>query len=182
MILAILLVSLLAISAVSASENVTSNDISTDDMAEGIDLKSNDINNEKVTNNHEILKSSNSQDVISINNDEDVLSTSSPYYSYYSVNVYDTTINYGSSGTISMSINPCTYSGYYAYDFYLMVYDSNDNTIIEKNYYSTSLDYSKVYTVGSGELSPGTYTIEIVNYEDDIVMDTATLNIKSQSS
>ena len=186
MILAMLLVSLLAISAVSASENATGNSVSAEDTTNVIDLNDNsanvnDVENEKVTNNQEILKSTDSKDTISLDSKDNVLSESSPRYYQYSVNVYDTTINYGSSGAISMSITPCTYSNYYAYDFYLKVYDSNNNVKINKNYYSTSSAYSKTYVVGSNELSPGTYTIKIVNYEDSSVMDTATLTVKSSS-
>ena len=186
MILAMLLVSLLAISAVSASENATGNSVSAEDTTNVIDLNDNsanvnDVENEKVTNNQEILKSTDSKDTISLDSKDNVLSESSPRYYQYSVNVYDTTINYGSSGAISMSITPCTYNNYYAYDFYLKVYDSNNNVKINKNYYSTSSAYSKTYVVGSNELSPGTYTIKIVNYEDSSVMDTATLTVKSSS-
>ena len=186
MILAMLLVSLLAISAVSASENATGNSVSAEDTTNVIDLNDNsanvnDVENEKVTNDQEILKSTDSKDTISLDSNDNVLSESSPRYYQYSVNVYDTTINYGSSGAISMSITPCTYSNYYAYDFYLKVYDSNNNVKINKNYYSTSSAYSKTYVVGSNELSPGTYTIKIVNYEDSSVMDTATLTVKSSS-
>ena len=186
MILAMLLVSLLAISAVSASENATGNSVSAEDTTNVIDLNDNsanvnDVENEKVTNDQEILKSTDSKDTISLDSNDNVLSESSPRYYQYSVNVYDTTINYGSSGAISMSITPCTYNNYYAYDFYLKVYDSNNNVKINKNYYSTSSAYSKTYVVGSNELSPGTYTIKIVNYEDSSVMDTATLTVKSSS-
>ena len=186
MILAMLLVSLLAISAVSASENATGNSVSAEDTTNVIDLNDNsanvnDVENEKVTNDQEILKSTDSKDTISLDSNDNVLSESSPRYYQYSVNVYDTTINYGSSGAISMSITPCTYNNYYAYDFYLKVYDSNNNVKINKNYYSTSSAYSKTYVVGSNELSPGTYTIKIVNYEDNSVMDTATLTVKSSS-
>ena len=102
-----------------------------------------------------------------------------PSYTAYSVSVYDTTINYGSSGTISMSISPASSNYNYKYDYYLKVYDSNNNLKINQEYYSTSSAYSKTYSIGSNQLSAGTYTIKIVNYADNNVMDTAKLTVKS---
>ena len=99
-----------------------------------------------------------------------------PSYSDYSVSVSDITIDYGSGGSISMSITPAS-SGYYKYAFYLKVYDLNGNEKISQEYYSTSSSYSKTYTVNAYDLSPGTYTIKIINYEDNKVMDAAKLNV-----
>ena len=100
-------------------------------------------------------------------------------YSAYSVDVSDTSINYGSSGSIYMSISPANSSYYYKYDFYLKVYDSEGNEVISQKYYSTSSDYSKNYYISSYELNPGKYTIKIINYYDNVIMDTANLYVVS---
>ncbi|MEE0939114.1 MAG: hypothetical protein UIB65_04710, partial [Methanobrevibacter sp.] len=109
-----------------------------------------------------------------------IVKSSYPSYSDYSVSVSDTTVYYGSGGSISMSISPAS-KYYYKYAYYLRVYDSNGNQKISQVYYSTSSAYSKTYSVGSTKLSPGKYTIKIVNYADSKVMDTATLTVKSKT-
>ena len=104
-----------------------------------------------------------------------------PSSSVYSVSVSDTTLKYGSSGSISMSISPAS-SSTYKYYYTLKVYDSNNNVRISQVYSGTSAAYSKAYNVGSNELSAGTYTVKIINYADSKVMDTAKLTVKSSSS
>ena len=84
--------------------------------------------------------------------------SSYPSYSDYSVSVSDTNIIYGSGGSISMSISPASSSSY-KYDYYLRVYDSNNNLKISEQYYDSSSAYSKSYSVGAYDLSPGTYII-----------------------
>ena len=101
-------------------------------------------------------------------------------YDQYSIRVSSTTINYGSSGTITMSITPS--SSRYKYDFYLKVYDSSNNEKISQRYSSTASDTSKTYTVSANQLNVGTYTIKIINTYDSKVMSTATLTVKSGSS
>ena len=104
-----------------------------------------------------------------------------PSSSAYSVSVSDTTVKYGSGGSISMSISPAS-SYNYKYYYTLKVYDSNNYLKISRVYSSTSAAYSKTYSVGSNELSAGTYTVKIINYADSKVMDTAKLTVKSSSS
>ena len=99
-----------------------------------------------------------------------------PPRSAYSVSVQDTSIGYGKSGSIKMSITPAA-SYNYKYDYYLKIYDSDNNQKISKRYYSTSSSYTTSYSIGSNALSPGIYTIKIVNNQDNLVMDTAVLNI-----
>ena len=86
-----------------------------------------------------------------------------PSSSAYSVSVSDATLKYGSSGSISMSISPAS-SSTYKYYYTLKVYDSNNNVRISQVYSGTSAAYSKTYSVGSNELSAGTYTVKIINY------------------
>ena len=184
--LAILFVSVLAIAQVSAAENAT-DVVDIGDATEVIPLNNedvadvNDLKNDKENSadNHEILGIAESQNNLSRDNGENILSVSSPYSSYYSVSVYDTTVNYANSGTIKININPCTYSNYYKYNFYLRIYDSNGNQKYNYNYYSSYSTSSISYTFNSGTYSPGTYTVKIVNYADSKVMDTATLTVKS---
>ena len=88
-------------------------------------------------------------------------------------------LNYGAGGYIDMSISPASSSYYYRYDFYLKVYDSEDNEVISERYYGTSSAYSKSYYIYSNNLNLENYTIRIINCYDDYVMDTANLYVVS---
>ncbi|WP_405306139.1 hypothetical protein [Methanobrevibacter sp.] len=115
------------------------------------------------------------------NGDDYVMSTAtlavkSVPYSAYSVRVSDVSLFYGSSGSIIMSITPAS-SYPYKYDYYLKVYDSNDNEKISQRYYSTSSAYSKTYNLNARSLYQGVYTIKIINYQDNHVMSTAKLYV-----
>ena len=101
-----------------------------------------------------------------------------PSYSNYSVNVSNMELAYGFSGSINMKISPDSFD-YYKYYYYLKVYDSNNNEVISQLYSGTSSAYSKTYSVSKYQLSPGNYTMKIINYEDNNVMDSAKLTVKS---
>ena len=172
MMLAIFLVSLLAISAVNAADNATSDVVSVDEVIN---------ENNDVELDEEILSddSGEKDNVLSVGVNDDVLAADSPPHNKYSVSVSDVSVNYGSSGSIRMSISSASSSYYYRYDFYLKIYDSNNNLKVSKNYYSTSSSNYITHTLDANSLSPGVYTIKIVNYEDDYVMDTAKLTVKA---
>ena len=182
-VLVVLIVSLFAISVVSASDNQTDDVVSADLVTNDV-TSLNDVKNEYVTfdgnasNGQEVLAVSGNNEEISLNINEEILSAYSPSYSSYSVNIVDTTI-YQGSGSISISITPCSQSNYYAYDFYMRIYDSNGNQKISQNLYSTTRTTSLSFSNGLSDLSEGTYTMKIVNYADDKVMDTATLKVVS---
>ena len=115
--------------------------------------------------------------------DNNVMSTSKltvksydPLASEYSVKVSDISMYYGSSGFISMNITPASFSDF-KYNYYLKVYDSNNNEMFSKGYYSTTAAYSKTYIINANSLSVGTYTIKIINYKDNNLMDSAILTV-----
>ena len=56
------------------------------------------------------------------------------------------------------------------------------NEKISQRYYSTSVDYSKTYSVGSTELDSGNYTIKIINFADNNVMAVANLTVIALTS
>ena len=182
----IMIICLFAVSAVSAADNATDDIMGVDEIYDNIIcsevnnyVKLNDSNfySKNLNNSNEDLYSIEKDDVLCYNGDEDVLG-SSPPHSAYSVGVSDTTISYGSSGNIVINVNPS--SGYsYTYDFYLKVYDSENNLKINKRYYSTSSITPITYSISANQLSPGIYTIKLVNYADGYFMDTAELNVLS---
>ncbi|WP_295723566.1 hypothetical protein [uncultured Methanobrevibacter sp.] len=107
-------------------------------------------------------------------------------YSEYSVSVSDTTIPYGSSGTITMSISP-TQGMYSKYNFYLKVYDSKNKEVISKKYAEENVNTANtkrvVYNINANSLSSGTYTIKIIDGTNpNHVFKTAKLTIGSGSS
>ena len=114
--------------------------------------------------------------------DNEVMSTATlrigyfpyPSASDYSVSIYNSTIDYRSSGSINMYIYESSRFTY-KYAYYLKVYDSNNNEKISELYSDTISAYSKNYNINSKELNPGTYTIKIINYADNEVMNSATL-------
>ena len=125
---------MLSVSAASAADNVTSDDLA--DLGIGESVPSDSLKNED-TNNDDNFNVS--DDVLAVGENDDVLSMDSPAYDQYSLTVHDTTISAGSSGTVTVYINPVDsdYGDYYAYDFYFKVYDSNGNQKISKNLYSS---------------------------------------------
>ena len=60
-----------------------------------------------------------------------------------------------------------------------MVYDSYGTQKINLRYYSSSSDNHEYYHVDSKTLTPGNYTIKIINCYDGYVMDTANLYVVS---
>ena len=97
-------------------------------------------------------------------------------YNLYSANVSDIKMYYGSIGVISMHISSNS-SYYYKYDFYLKVYDSNGAEKISYRCYSTSSSSQRSYNVGSTQLSPGIYTIKLLNNGDNYLMDASRLYV-----
>ena len=205
-ILAIILVSFLTISVVSAASDVAgiddtigaensqgnvlthSSDVISIDDATGAEnsrgnvVNVNELENDKVMDAHDVLESQESQDELSSDNNKDVLALTSPSYSDYKVSISSQTIDYDKSGTIKISITPCTKSGYYKYDFELLILDSNKIRKLDKIYTGTSSVSSETYAVSAGKFNTGTYTMQILNRADDKVMSTATLTIKSSSN
>ena len=157
-------------------ENQDVNDIDDDDENE-IDLNEINSTDENYEITDDVLCSQEDDQILSYSENEEVLGASPPYNAY-SVSVSDTTINYGSSGNIIIKILSSASSSYdYRYDFYLKVYDSNNNQKINKNYYSSSSTSQITHTISANQLDPGIYTIKLVNYKDSNIMATAKLNI-----
>ena len=69
----------------------------------------------------------------------------------------------------------------YKYDFYLNIYDSNNELKISKRFISTNSSNLVTYELGAKTLLPGKYTIKIINVADNYVMDTANLTVSSVS-
>lgn len=188
-LLAILFISLFAISAVSAADNQTDEIIAVDSQTNDVITLDNSENEnlivdyENILDNQELLAIDESNDAVSIVDNDEVLSYyyTYPYYYSYSVNVDDTSFYDDDGGSITMHINSATTDYKYRYYYYLKIYDSDDNLKKSQTYYSTSYASSCTYSIDSYALSPGTYTIKIINRYDEHEMDTATLTVNKKN-
>ena len=112
---------------------------------------------------------------------EDETLSASPDYDDYSVWVYDTTFTYGFSNKLVINVD-AQLKDYntYAYDFYVRILDSSGNQLFNVNEYnSTDLYGTITYTFNGTAFAPGTYTVNLVNYYDDVLMDSATLQVNN---
>lgn len=168
-LLSLILVSLCALSCVSASEDadatVAIDDVDVDPIEASVDegLETN-VEDELSSDETEALKVDNS-------NDDKV---SSPAYDEYNVDVYDTTIHNWQDGSVRIDITPSDDS--YKYDFWVNLYDSEGNQIIHENEYS-AITVSYIDYVFSSRLNPGEYLIEIENFADNEILSTAKLTV-----
>lgn len=112
---------------------------------------------------------------------EDETLSASPEYNDYSVLVYDTTFTYGFSNKLVINVD-AQLKDYntYAYDFYVRILDSSGNQLFNVNEYnSTDLYGTITYTFNGTAFAPGTYTVKLVNYDDGVLMDSATLQVNN---
>lgn len=113
---------------------------------------------------------------------EDSAIVNSPSYGTYEAYVDDISVKVGEEISIPIDIYPNA-SSYYAYDFYIRLYDSQGNEIEQKNLYnSTNRDDHTINYDVSNYLSTGTYTIKLINYVDSRLLDSAELEIYGGSS
>ncbi|MEE1335367.1 hypothetical protein [Methanobrevibacter sp.] len=151
--------------------NVVDNELNNDEFNEVNSVAKDDINVSDDLDEYD--------DILCFSNDENVLDAS-PKFNDYTVDVSDTYSCFGIYKEITMSI---TYNKYntYTHDFYFKVYDSYGIEKISQRYYSGQVYSSVKYNLGRHELDPGIYTIKIVNYADNHVMDTAKLTVKERT-
>ena len=173
-LLSLILVSLCALSCVSASEDadvaVAIDDADVDQMEASVD--------EGLETNVDEGSSGDETETLSVDNSDDKLSYGSPSSSSYDVEVYDKTVHNWQDEYIRIYINSSVDSSEYAYDFYVNIYDYNgDNIAGDNKYSSTPADYID-YIIPAG-LEPGVYEIEIKNYADKDILSTATLTVVS---
>lgn len=103
----------------------------------------------------------------------------SPSYSSYSVYVNDMSVEKGEAISVPINISPNPYT-YYAYDFYLRLYDSQGNDLEHEDLYDDSSVNREDHTINyqiSNTLDIGTYTIKLINYVDSKLLDNATLTV-----
>ena len=176
-LLSLILVSLCALSCVSASEDADAT-VAIDDA--DIDPVEASVDEGLETNVKDGLSGDETETLSVDNSNDDKLAYDSPSSSDYNVTVYNKTVHNWQDETIRIYITPNVDSDYYAYDFLVNIYDSNgvNKSGEDNNKYSVSpVDYID-YTIPAG-LTPGEYKIEIENWEDNHIFSTATLTVVS---
>ena len=195
LVLLSLLICLVAISSVSAEDNLTDEGLNVeeaavDEIAFEDDVNEDSINDNVLSNGDDVIVGESDDELLTIDDDEklsvdetqDVVSSSSPYSYEYSINVDDTTLIDSKGGDITVKITPSTNSVHYAYDFRLKVIDNNNEVKLNPNLYSDNQIESLKYNIAPNQLTPGIYTIELQNYEDNVIMDNATLTVIDEES
>lgn len=104
------------------------------------------------------------------------------YYTDYSATVNDTIFKYGESGNVAVDIVPASSNYYNKYNFRLDIFDSNGERKFSDGYSGTQPIYQLNCSIGSTYLSPGIYTIKLINIIDDYVMSTAKLSVFNSSN
>lgn len=171
-LLSLILVSLCALSCVSANEDVDAtvaiDDVDVDPIEASVD--------EGLETNVEEGSSGDETETLSVDNSDDKLSYGSPSSSSYDVEVYDKTVHNWQDEYIRIYINASVDSSEYAYDFWVNIYDSNGENIAGDNKYDeTPVNYID-YVIPS-RLNPGEYLIEIENFADNKIFSTAKLTV-----
>ena len=173
----IMLVSLFAISAVSAAENITDDIVSIEETADDfVNVEFSEIKNCNVNNNGSYLESimndsNNDDELLYSFNDDDLISSADENIlgaSYgVSISCDKAVVTLGSSVTVSIDISPYSYGNYYSYDFVVDVCNSYGSARISSDrYYSNNAYGSKrlYYTFTTGGLDVGEYTLKVVDY------------------
>ena len=170
-LLSLILVSLCALSCVSASEDadvaVAIDDADVDQMEASVD--------EGLETNVEEGSSGDETEALTVDNSNGE-KISSPSVNDYNVKVEDKTIRNWQDDSIRIFITPSADSSDYAYDFYVNLTGPNGEVIDCPNLYNkTAVNYID-YTIPV-RLSPGVYKIEIINWVDEVSFSTATLTV-----
>lgn len=198
----IVIAGICAISAASAADNVTDavatddadaseiisiDDAKSDEIAS--DLEENTIEKtaddavaiEKKDENNDISASEDEQ-ALSKDESGDVLSANDVYANQYKIDFTQDAfkISGKDGGDISFDLTVYKKSGYYRYNFYIVVYNVADlaTPVIKDQFYSTTDDSDTYYyPFNPKEIAPGTYLVVAQNVADEKVMDSTLLAV-----
>ena len=183
-LLLLIIVSICAISTVSAAEDVadvvtiseSDDDLITDD-ATANEVTSNfeqDLEAAEETNDEEIISSSQEDNQLTLDQSDEMLSSSS--YSLYSIDLNDEyEISSYAKGKISGTVSPPP-SYMPGYSFNLYVFDVNKNLVYtSKAFEGYKTSFSD--TIPANTLLPGAYLLLAVNDYESHIMDSAVLKV-----
>lgn len=175
-ILLLLVIGICAVSSASAADDV---DV----------LSADDANIEEasieLSDNEENLFESSEGDDLAISEDSAISSMDASdetlsvvYSSWYKIDLHDSyEISSTEKETITYYMEPCTYSSE-SFHFYLRVVDLNGNIVFNKELKGTETTAREYHpSFEKNTFAPGTYVLGAVNYDDNVVMDTAVLRV-----
>jgi hypothetical protein len=189
-LLLLIIVSICAISTVSATEDVagtveasdtvTIEETAEDDVAtnfeEDLEKTVDETNVEEVVEG-EKLSASEEDSKLTVDESDEVLSMI--FASWYEIDLFDTTISSDKKEQFKCYIEPCQISSYPGYDFNFIVYDKNAKAVYTHHYQSTSTDKRNyTITIAKNTLTPGEYYMVAENTYDGVIMDIAKLYVK----
>jgi hypothetical protein len=182
-ILLMLLICICTLSAVSAADNatdtVTIGEATTEDMvaADNIqdDLKENDIENE------DKLAVETDEAAVSQDQNDDTLSLYGLTADFYTIQLnQNNQISGPNGGRISYYMAPCQNQYFYAYGYYLNVYNGNNALVYTSGLFmgdSPRTAGNFVYDFPKNALDPGQYVIAAVDYWDNKAMSSGYLTV-----
>jgi hypothetical protein len=127
---------------------------------------------EKVTADKNVLSSSGDEEIVSQANTEEVLGSPDSYD--YSVDINSLNVEYGKKIVVPIHVTPTDDNDY---DFYFRIYGGDGYYIVSQNLWNYDAEGPLDIPYNVSSLSPGVYKMEITNYGDGDVMDTATLTV-----
>ena len=175
----IVIVSISAISAVTAAQDNISSD--EDTISDFNDLEKISVEDETAENTN--VLASGEESSLSQSYSGDILSAQNTPYTAYSIDLEDSyEISSSSEGKISINVTPCTNKNYNSYNFKLVGADKDWNVIYDSGIKYRDTDSSRtaksyVLTIPKETFLPGTYNLVAINNGDNKVMDVATLKV-----
>lgn len=182
-ILLMLLICICAASAASAADNVTDtvtideanteDMIAVDDVQE--DLQQNDVENQ------DNLAVESGEPALSQDSNDETLSLYGLTADFYTIRLnQNNQISGANGGRITYYMAPCQNLYFYAYGYYLNVYNVNNALVYSSGLFmgdSPRAAGNFVYDIPKKALDPGQYTLKAVDYWDNKVMSTGYLTV-----
>lgn len=180
-ILVLLIAGICLISAVSAADNssvtVAAENSDPDDISTGFedDLEKN-------------IKTEDVKDDLKLSLDESGETLSSVSGDSYKIDLkkeYEISAN--EQGNITYRRAPCTDESSDAYHYFICVFDSKLNLFYKKEINANPDNPNRnngtfTHHIAKNTLSPGTYVLKVINYDDGKVMDTASLRVTGEAA
>lgn len=172
-----LIIGICAVSTASAANDV--------DVLSADDANLEETSTELENNGENFLEKSSEEENLAVSEDSSISSTETSdetlsvvYSSWYTIDLKDCyEISSTEKETISYYMEPCTYSSK-SYHFYLRVVDLNGNIVFNKELVGTETTAREYHpSFEKNTFAPGTYVLGAVNYDDNMVMDTAVLRV-----
>ena len=190
-ILMLFLVSICAISTVSASENVSETTAIDDAISEDVVTSVNEDLNDEIENNAVSAYDDIESHDVSASQQDDVLSGIPISYFDYKINLNDNgyEISAKNGGTISYYMEPCKTYAINAYNFYfaLIQIDENGDLVPISRFQTFSSDTDRTngnynYKFAANSVAPGTYILAAYNDGlDSNLMDRTVLKVKGNA-